>query len=102
VEKAGFGVLETLSRDWYDAAIMSNPIEKLGDDICARVKKLGYTTSSRMRLYGEEFEVISEPFAEADGVAVRVKSRKSPQGRVLSLPATVVQSVHGRGPAKVA
>ena len=31
-------------------------------DICASVKRLGYGVSQRIRLYGEEFEVISDPF----------------------------------------
>jgi hypothetical protein len=29
-------------------------------EICARVKKLGYGASARVRLYGEEFEVLSD------------------------------------------
>jgi len=65
-------------------------------EICARVKHLGYTTSGRVRLYGEEFEVVSEPFAEADGIAVQVKSKKNPKIRVLRLPSTVTQTVKSR------
>lgn len=65
-------------------------------EICARVKHLGYTTSGRVRLYGEEFEVVSEPFAEANGIAVHVKSRKNPNVRVLRLPSTVVQTAQRR------
>src|SRR6202035_6098873 len=38
-------------------------------DICTHVKHLGYATSRRIRLYGEEFEVVSDPFPEANGVA---------------------------------
>jgi hypothetical protein len=65
-------------------------------ETCARVKHLGYTTSGRVRLYGEEFEVVSEPFAEADGIAVRVKSRKNPNVRTLRLPSTVVHTAKRR------
>jgi hypothetical protein len=65
-------------------------------ETCARVKHLGYTTSGRVRLYGEEFEVVSEPFPEANGIAVHVKSRKNPNVRVLRLPSTVVQSAKRR------
>ena len=70
-------------------------------EVCARVKHLGYTTSGRVRLYGEEFEVVSEPFPEADGIAVQVKSKRDPNVRVLQLPATVIQTVK-RQKAKVA
>jgi hypothetical protein len=71
-------------------------------DICNRVKHLGYTVAGRVRLYGEEFEVVSDPFPEANGIAVHVKSRKNPTVRVLHLPHTVVQSVKGRKTTKVA
>ena len=71
-------------------------------EICARVKHLGYTTSGRVRLYGEEFEVVSEPFPENNGIAVHVKSRRDPKVRVLQLPTTVLQTAKGRKPAKVA
>ena len=65
-------------------------------EICARVKHLGYTTSGRVRLYGEDFEVVSEPYPEANGIAVQVKSRKNPNVRVLRLPTTVVQTAKRR------
>jgi len=65
-------------------------------ETCARVKHLGYTTSGRVRLYGEEFEVVSEPFPEANGIAVHVKSRKNPNVRVLRLPSTVLQTARRR------
>jgi hypothetical protein len=71
-------------------------------DICARVKHLGYTVAGKIRLYGEELEVVSDPFPEADGVAVQVRSRKNPTVRKMRIPATVLQSVKGKKPAKAA
>jgi hypothetical protein len=69
--------------------------------MCSQVKELGYATSDRIRLYGEEFEVVSDPFPENDGIAVRVKSLRaeSESVRVLQLPATVLQSVKARSRA---
>jgi len=64
-------------------------------DICASVKRLGYGMSQRIRLYGEDFDVISDPFPEAGGIAVSVKDRKGRGIRVVQLPETVLQS--GRG-----
>lgn len=66
------------------------------DEICASVKRLGYAARQHVRLYGEEFELISDPFPEADGIAVNVKTKKVPNVRVVRLPATVLQSVRGR------
>jgi hypothetical protein len=65
-------------------------------EICAGVKRLGYAPRARVRLYGEEFEVISDPFPDADGIALNVKTKKDASVRVVRLPATVLQSVKGR------
>jgi hypothetical protein len=72
-------------------------IESLSlSEMCAHVKHLGYATSDHIRLYGEEFEVVSDPFPEQDGIAVRVKTKRNATVRVLQLPATVLESVRGR------
>lgn len=65
------------------------------EEICHHVKRLGYAAREHIRLYGEEFEVVSDPFPDADGISVNVKTRKSTEVRVLRLPATVLQSVSG-------
>ena len=62
-------------------------------EICAKVKRLGYGVNESIRLYGEEFEVLSDPFPEAGGIAVSVRTRKDQGIRVVQLPATVLQSV---------
>jgi hypothetical protein len=62
-------------------------------EICASVKRLGYGVSQSIRLYGEEFEVISDPFPESGGIAVNVRTKKSDGIRIVQLPATVLQSV---------
>ena len=60
--------------------------------LCAHVKRLGYGMSKHIRLYGEEFEVVSDPFPEANGVAVLVTTKKDSYVRVLRIPVTVLQS----------
>lgn len=64
-------------------------------EICASVKRLGYGASQTIRLYGEEFEVVSDPFPEEGGIAVHAKSKKADAVRLVQLPATVLQSVTG-------
>jgi hypothetical protein len=71
-------------------------VSPLVAEICASVKRLGYGVSQSIRLYGEEFEVLSDPFPEAGGIAVSVRTKKSDGIRLLHLPATVLQSVRGR------
>lgn len=65
-------------------------------EICANVKRMGYAVSSRVRLYGEDFEVLSDPFPEAGGVAIHVKAKRDSRICVLRLPATVLQTVKGK------
>jgi hypothetical protein len=62
-------------------------------EICANVKRLGYGASQRIRLYGQEFEVVSDPFPDADGISVHAKTERDTSVRVVRLPATVLQSV---------
>lgn len=61
-------------------------------EICDSVKRLGYGTSQNIRLYGEEFEVISDPFPEAGGIAVNVRMKESNGVRILQLPSMVFRA----------
>jgi hypothetical protein len=65
-------------------------------EICESVKRLGYGACANIRLYGEEFEVLSDPFPEAGGVAVHALAKKDSRICVLRIPATVLQSVRGK------
>ncbi|HUA15787.1 MAG TPA: hypothetical protein VMG31_10830 [Verrucomicrobiae bacterium] len=64
-------------------------------EMCTSVKRLGFAARQSIRLYGEEFELLSDPFPEAGGIAVQVKAKRTADVRVLQLPATVVQAVRG-------
>ena len=59
-------------------------------EVCARIKQHGYAESQVVRIYGEEFEILSDPFPNEAGVAVHVRSRRTAQVRALQLPATLV------------
>ena len=59
-------------------------------EVCAQIKKFGYAASENIRIYGEEFEVLSDPFPNSMGIAIHVRSRRTSLTRVLQLPATVV------------
>ena len=66
-------------------------------EMCAHVKRMGYGASSRVRLYGEDFDVLSDPFPEDGGVAVQAKAQKDSRICVLQLPATVIKNVRRGG-----
>jgi hypothetical protein len=84
----------------YNKDIMVAPIHNSDaiQEICDNVKGLGFRTGERIRMYGEQLEVVSDPFLESDGIAVHVKQTQSTQPRVLRLPATILQAVKGRLP----
>lgn len=65
-------------------------------EVCAQIKKSGYAVSQRVRIYGEEFEVLSDPFPNEIGIAIRVRSRRTSQVRHLQLPATLIHRVSNR------
>jgi len=62
-------------------------------EVCARIRQFGYAASQEIRIYGEEFDVLSDPFPSDGGIAIQVRSKRTLQARVLQLPATVIHRV---------
>jgi hypothetical protein len=71
-------------------------------EICARLQSMGYAESKRIRIYGQEFEVVSNPFLHGDGIAIRAFSKQETQARTLCLPLPVVQMVTRQKHKKIA
>jgi hypothetical protein len=61
------------------------------EEACARIKQLGYVASRRVRIYGEEFELLSDPFPQADQIAIRAQAKGDSRVRILRLPVSIVQ-----------
>ena len=74
-------------------ALETSPTSGQVDQLCERLKQMGYAQSKRIRIYGQEFEVISNPFPQGKGIAVRAHSKRDKQDRVLPLPLPVLQMV---------
>lgn len=64
-----------------------------GKVICLRLQELGYAREKDIRLYGEEFHLISDPVADGDGFAVEGISRSSVNVRRVRIPLSLVQTV---------
>ena len=61
-------------------------------DTCQKLISLGYARSNRVRLYGQEVELVSDPFTQEDGgIAVEVAAKEQSETRTLKLPLSVVQ-----------
>jgi hypothetical protein len=54
------------------------------------MKDLGFSASMHIRMYGEHFEIVSDPFDEAGGVAVRATSGSDPAIRTVRLPLAIL------------
>jgi hypothetical protein len=70
---------------------------------CARIKDLGFTTSKHITMYGEHFELLSDPFVDGDYTAVRAISQNGPGIRTLRLPVAILVGLADRfrHPAKL-
>jgi hypothetical protein len=71
-------------------------------EVCDRLQRMGYAQSKRIRIYGQEFEAVSNPFPHGDGIAIRAFSKRETQARTLQLPLPVVQMVTRQNQKKVA
>lgn len=67
-------------------AAMNKSIDNSLSDDCVRIKDLGYSSSHHIRLYGQRFDIVSDPFPDGNGVAVEVTTAKEPKKRKLRLP----------------
>lgn len=67
-------------------------------EMCERVRKLGYGAGSFIHMYGERWEVLSDPFPLDGGIAVNAKVKGGTGIRTIKLPATVLQSAKKHKP----
>lgn len=62
-------------------------------DNCARVADLGFAIHKHITMYGEQFELISDPFVQGDYTAVHAISGNDPRVRELRLPVSILVSL---------
>lgn len=60
--------------------------------ICLRLKQMGYSQSNSVKLYGEEFEVLSDPYREDEHIVIEVRSRRTSLRKIVRLPRFVVDA----------
>ena len=64
--------------------------------LCERLKKLGYSQGNRVRIYGQEFDLISDPISMQDQeqlVFVDAVERKSGDLRRVRIPLPVLRMI---------
>jgi hypothetical protein len=57
---------------------------------CERIMDLGYIAGEHVNLYGEHFQIASDPFVDGDWVAIRVISENDPTIRTIRLPVSIL------------
>jgi hypothetical protein len=57
---------------------------------CQKIMDLGYVAGKQVSLYGEHFEIASDPFVDDDWVAIRVVSENDPIIRTIRLPVSIL------------
>jgi hypothetical protein len=59
--------------------------------VCERLKRMGYTKDRQIRMYGEEFELISDPITISDRLfVVDAIERKSRSLRRVCIPLPII------------
>ena len=69
---------------------MKHTTKKSAVEDCARIKDLGYGSSHHIRMYGQQFEIVSDPIPDGNGVSVQVTSAADPAKRTLRLPTSIL------------
>ena len=55
-------------------------------EICEKLKHLGFARSKQIKLYGEQFELLSDPFLHESGIAVQAARGDGKPPRTIKLP----------------
>lgn len=74
------------TRTLPEATISNHP----HSNYCQRLVDLGYIAGKRVSLYGEHFEIASDPFIDGNWVAVRVFSESDPTIQTIRLPVSML------------
>ena len=69
---------------------------KRQSSLCEALKRLGFKQDSQMKLYGEEFELLSDPMVVRDHlVFVDAIEKKSGRFRRVRVPLTIMRRIDG-------
>jgi hypothetical protein len=69
-------------------------------ETCARIKGLGYSASKHISMYGEHFELVSDPVEQGDCTVVQALSGSDPAIRTVRLPVSILLGLTDRSGQK--
>jgi hypothetical protein len=62
------------------------------EELCARLKKIGYSRARSVKLYGEVLELLSDPYLDGKDFVVEVHSQHTSRDRIVRIPKFIVNS----------
>jgi hypothetical protein len=65
-------------------------IDGIDAELCEKLKALGYAERNQIRIYGEEFDLLSNPISDEHGFSIEAKSHKSGEARRLRIPLSIL------------
>lgn len=68
-------------------------VDTSNTELCEKLKALGYADRNRIRIYGEEFDLLSNPISDQHGVSIEAKSRKTGNARRLRIPLSILHMI---------
>ena len=74
-----------------ETAVKTQAVEK--GAVCTELRRLGFASGRCVKLYGEEFEFVSDPAADENGYCLKAISHKSCHARSVLIPLSVVRTV---------
>ncbi len=60
-------------------------------EICEKLKHLGFARSQHIKLYGEQFQLVSDPFPHEAGIAVEAVRSGGDARRTVKLPIPILR-----------
>ncbi len=99
VESFGIGTTKS-ARVWSTGVLASATI---CPHTCRKLISFGYARSNRVRLYGQELELVSDPFPHREGgIAIEVAENRDSVSRTIKLPLSVVQVASNKAEKRTA
>jgi hypothetical protein len=68
----------------------ASKIDRSLSEKCAKIKDLGFSPPKHIKMYGERFAIISDPFRDGNCIVVRATAGNDPAIRILRLPSALL------------
>ena len=92
-EQSNLPIIKSLSQPSYlkrNGPTMRYDSDRTLAETCSRIKDLGYGIAEKITLYGQRFQIVSDPFPDGQGISVQAVTANDPTRRPLRLPVSLL------------